>query len=280
MVGLVRGVHGLNGAVRVEILTDRPEARFANGRELYREGGDAAADRGRGPRRSPTGRAGGSGSARFPTGRPRTRSAAPTSRPTSRPRTRRAAAPPTGTRSSVRPSAAWTVRSSAPSPTSTASARPTSTSFAVVRAASSTSRPCATSSGSSRPGAARSWSTRRPSSWVRPGRRDHRDRPAHGRAPEEPRRRMSCPSRATVPPPSPPSPPSPHPTPEARSDNAPRDRHPDPVPGNARGPARREHPGPDPGAWPGRDPGPRPAQVGSRPASLGRRLSHTAVARE
>ena len=29
MVGLVRGVHGLNGAVRVEILTDRPEARFA-----------------------------------------------------------------------------------------------------------------------------------------------------------------------------------------------------------------------------------------------------------
>ena len=41
VVGLVRGVHGLNGAVRVEILTDRPEARFANGRRVYREGGDA-----------------------------------------------------------------------------------------------------------------------------------------------------------------------------------------------------------------------------------------------
>jgi len=38
VVGLVRGVHGLNGAVRVEILTDRPEARFAAGREIYREG--------------------------------------------------------------------------------------------------------------------------------------------------------------------------------------------------------------------------------------------------
>lgn len=40
VVGLVRGVHGLNGAVRVEILTDRPETRFAAGRQLYREGGD------------------------------------------------------------------------------------------------------------------------------------------------------------------------------------------------------------------------------------------------
>ena len=38
MVGLVRGVHGLNGAIRVEILTDRPEARFARGAVLYREG--------------------------------------------------------------------------------------------------------------------------------------------------------------------------------------------------------------------------------------------------
>jgi 16S rRNA processing protein RimM len=41
VVGLVRGVHGLNGAVRVEILTDRPEARFARGARLFREG-DAA----------------------------------------------------------------------------------------------------------------------------------------------------------------------------------------------------------------------------------------------
>ncbi len=40
MVGLVRGVHGLNGALKVEILTDRPEARFARGRVLFREGTD------------------------------------------------------------------------------------------------------------------------------------------------------------------------------------------------------------------------------------------------
>ena len=42
VVGLVRGVHGLNGAVRVEILTDRPEARFARGARLFREGEEAA----------------------------------------------------------------------------------------------------------------------------------------------------------------------------------------------------------------------------------------------
>ena len=38
MVALVRGVHGLRGAVRVEVLTDRPEARFVPGAILYREG--------------------------------------------------------------------------------------------------------------------------------------------------------------------------------------------------------------------------------------------------
>ena len=38
MVALVRGVHGLRGAVRVEVLTDRPEERFAAGRVLHREG--------------------------------------------------------------------------------------------------------------------------------------------------------------------------------------------------------------------------------------------------
>lgn len=38
MVALVRGVHGLRGAVRVEVLTDRPEARFVSGAVLYREG--------------------------------------------------------------------------------------------------------------------------------------------------------------------------------------------------------------------------------------------------
>ena len=40
VVGLVRGVHGLNGTVRVEVLTDRPEARFRRGASLFREGDD------------------------------------------------------------------------------------------------------------------------------------------------------------------------------------------------------------------------------------------------
>jgi 16S rRNA processing protein RimM len=40
VVALVRGVHGLHGAVRVEVLTDHPEARFAAGRVLHREGDD------------------------------------------------------------------------------------------------------------------------------------------------------------------------------------------------------------------------------------------------
>ena len=40
VVALVRGVHGLHGAVRVEILTDHPEDRYAVGSILYREGGD------------------------------------------------------------------------------------------------------------------------------------------------------------------------------------------------------------------------------------------------
>ena len=41
MVALVRGVHGLRGAVRVEVLTDRPEDRFVPGAALFREGSDA-----------------------------------------------------------------------------------------------------------------------------------------------------------------------------------------------------------------------------------------------
>jgi 16S rRNA processing protein RimM len=41
VVGLVRGVHGLRGAVRVEVLTDRPEERFRHGVVLHREGSDA-----------------------------------------------------------------------------------------------------------------------------------------------------------------------------------------------------------------------------------------------
>jgi 16S rRNA processing protein RimM len=40
VVALVRGVHGLRGAVRVEVLTDRPEDRFRHGVVLYREGSD------------------------------------------------------------------------------------------------------------------------------------------------------------------------------------------------------------------------------------------------
>jgi 16S rRNA processing protein RimM len=38
VVALVRGVHGLRGALRVEVLTDHPEARFAPGAVLFREG--------------------------------------------------------------------------------------------------------------------------------------------------------------------------------------------------------------------------------------------------
>jgi 16S rRNA processing protein RimM len=38
VVALVRGVHGLHGAVRAEVLTDRPEDRFVAGAVLYREG--------------------------------------------------------------------------------------------------------------------------------------------------------------------------------------------------------------------------------------------------
>jgi len=42
VVALVRGVHGLRGAVRVEVLTDRPEQRYRPGVVLYREGSDTA----------------------------------------------------------------------------------------------------------------------------------------------------------------------------------------------------------------------------------------------
>jgi 16S rRNA processing protein RimM len=38
VVALVRGVHGLHGAVRAEVLTDRPEDRFVAGQVLFREG--------------------------------------------------------------------------------------------------------------------------------------------------------------------------------------------------------------------------------------------------
>ena len=44
VVGLVRGLHGLRGAVRVEVLTDRPEERFARGAVLFRRGLGRPAD--------------------------------------------------------------------------------------------------------------------------------------------------------------------------------------------------------------------------------------------
>jgi 16S rRNA processing protein RimM len=40
VVALVRGVHGLHGAVRVEVLTDHPETRFVPGTVLHHEGRD------------------------------------------------------------------------------------------------------------------------------------------------------------------------------------------------------------------------------------------------
>jgi 16S rRNA processing protein RimM len=40
VVALVRGVHGLRGAVRVEVLTDRPAERFVRGAVLHPEGSD------------------------------------------------------------------------------------------------------------------------------------------------------------------------------------------------------------------------------------------------
>jgi 16S rRNA processing protein RimM len=40
VVALVRGVHGLHGAVRAEVLTDRPADRFVTGAVLFREGDD------------------------------------------------------------------------------------------------------------------------------------------------------------------------------------------------------------------------------------------------
>jgi 16S rRNA processing protein RimM len=41
VVGLVRSIHGLRGVVRVEVLTDRPEERFAPGSTLFVESSNA-----------------------------------------------------------------------------------------------------------------------------------------------------------------------------------------------------------------------------------------------
>ena len=102
MVALVRGVHGLRGAVRVEVLTDRPEERFIPGAVLHREGSDApltiaAAEAD--PRRS------GLAAALRRGRRPERRRHAPRRLPRGRRRPRRRARPwasTTGTRSSVR----------------------------------------------------------------------------------------------------------------------------------------------------------------------------------
>jgi len=40
-VGLVRGLHGIHGAMRVEVLTDRPADRFVAGARLFPEGSSA-----------------------------------------------------------------------------------------------------------------------------------------------------------------------------------------------------------------------------------------------
>jgi 16S rRNA processing protein RimM len=40
VVALVRGLHGLDGTVRVEVLTDHPDDRFAAGQALYPEGSE------------------------------------------------------------------------------------------------------------------------------------------------------------------------------------------------------------------------------------------------
>jgi len=42
VVGLVRGLHGVHGRVRVEVLTDAPGSRFAVGAQVYPEGSSEA----------------------------------------------------------------------------------------------------------------------------------------------------------------------------------------------------------------------------------------------
>ncbi|MFH0751075.1 MAG: ribosome maturation factor RimM [Chloroflexota bacterium] len=42
VVALVRGLHGIRGAVRIEVLTDRPEERFVVGARLHPEGSGSA----------------------------------------------------------------------------------------------------------------------------------------------------------------------------------------------------------------------------------------------
>jgi 16S rRNA processing protein RimM len=39
-IGLVRGIHGMRGGLRVEVLTDHPEERFKRGNEVFAEGSE------------------------------------------------------------------------------------------------------------------------------------------------------------------------------------------------------------------------------------------------
>ena len=63
----------------------------------------------------------------------------------------------------------------------------------------------------------------------------------------------------------------PRPSRPPRPSHDPRDRHPDALPGDARGPAQRQHPGPHPGAGAGHGPDPRPARLGPGSPPVGRR---------
>ena len=103
VVAQVRGLHGLQGAVRVEVLTDRPEARFAEGAGPAPRGRRAAAhDRRRAARRGRAGLAPAVPRGAEPRRRP-SASARRTSRSRSIARRTSSRVPPTGTRSSARP---------------------------------------------------------------------------------------------------------------------------------------------------------------------------------
>ena len=272
VVALVRGVHGLRGAVRVEVLTDRPSSASRPAPSCYREGiGRPADDRlGRGGRRRP-------GLAlRFR--EIATREAADTLRgayletgraPGRRPGARRGLLARGRRR---RRSAASTAPSSASSRTSTGSPRTRSTSsrggpYGDVRRA----RPSARSSGSSRRARGEIVVDAEALDLRPPPRRDaDADRAARrhaGPAPPGTRRGARRAAEAT----------GADPRPTGPSHDA-RDRRPDALPGDGRGPARGEHPRPDPGAGPRDGPDPRPARVRPGAAPVGRRHARTAAA--
>ena len=186
------------------------------------------------------------------------------SRSSARPRTS-AAGRTTGTRSSAAPCAASMAPSSGRSGTSTGSARPRSSSSTAGRTASfdlpavrAFIRIFAPRRGEIvvdaesldlRPPRSRAPDPERPKA---PRRRTRRTTPDPTVTERGDRRRRE-------------------PEPRRRPSHDARDRRPDAVPGDGRRPARREHPRADPGAGPRRDPDPRPARVGHRPAPVRRR---------